>query len=259
MKHLSPRDPQELLYNKCVIELRCEKLVKFFGPRQVLKGIDLTVRKGEIVGLLGRNGAGKTTTFHCIVGFLQPDEGKILLNGEDITFFPTHQRALLGITYLPQEHSVFQKATVIENLEMVLEHYMKDKKKLREKAEAILEQMKLSHLKNSKAMNLSGGEKRRLEIARALTLEPKFLLLDEPFSGIDPITVGEIQEIVLDLKNRGIAVVITDHNVMDVFAIADRAYIIDEGEVIAEGSPQELAQNELAKKRFLGEDFSLEI
>ncbi len=242
-----------------MIELRCEKLEKFFGPRQVLKGVSLKVKKGEIVGLLGRNGAGKTTTFHCIVGFLQPDEGKIFLNGTDVTYMPTHERALLGITYLPQEHSVFQKATVIQNLEMILEHYVKDKKQRQAKAEEILEQMKLTHLMNSMASNLSGGEKRRLEIARALTLQPKFLLLDEPFSGIDPITVSEIQEIILDLKEKGIGTVITDHNVMDVFAIADRAYIIDEGEVIAEGSPQELAQSDLAKKRFLGEDFSLEI
>ncbi len=236
-------------------QLRCENLVKYFGPRKVLDGVEIEVREGEIVGLLGRNGAGKTTTFHCLVGLLSPDEGRVFLDGEDITLLPTHERAHKGLTYLPQEHSVFQKATALENLEMILEHYEKDRKRRRETALAILKQMGLEHLRSAEASTLSGGEKRRLEIARALTLRPRFLLLDEPFSGIDPITIGELQEIITALKEKGIGIVITDHNVVDVFAIANRAYIIHEGKVIAEGTPEELAENEEAREKFLGEDF----
>ncbi len=238
-----------------MIQLRCEKLVKYFGPRKVLDGVEIEVREGEVVGLLGRNGAGKTTTFHCLVGLLSPDDGKVFLNGQDITLLPTHERARKGLTYLPQEHSVFQKATALENLEMILEHYEKDRDKRREIALAILKQMGLENLRSAEASTLSGGEKRRLEIARALTLRPKFLLLDEPFSGIDPITIGELQEIITALKKKGIGIVITDHNVVDVFAIADRAYIIHEGKVIAEGTPEELAENEEAREKFLGQDF----
>ncbi len=231
-------------------KLEARELVKFYGSFQVLHGIDLSFEKGMIFGLLGKNGAGKTTSFHCLVGLLRPDRGRIYLDGEEITFLPTHKRARMGLIYLPQENSIFKNATVYENLMMVAQENFKDGKE--KMVERIMNVFSISHLRNSKAEKISGGEKRRLEIARAMLLSPKFLLLDEPFSGVDPITVGELQRIIVSLKKDGIGSVITDHNVEEVFSISDRAYIIDKGKVIAEGTPDELRRNPEAREKFLG-------
>ncbi len=228
-------------------KIEVKELVKFYGNFQVLKGVNLEFSSGEIVGLLGKNGAGKTTTFHCLVGLLAPDEGKILLNGDDITLVPTHKKAKMGLVYLPQENSVFRRATVYENLLIVARE-----NKVVSKIKRVMEQMGLSHLSEQKAETLSGGEMRRLEMARALLLSPKFLFLDEPFSGVDPITVGEIKGLVKSLAAQGIGIVITDHNVEDVFAVASKAYIIDDGRVIAQGGPDYLRNHEEVRKRFLG-------
>ncbi len=222
-------------------------LVKFYGNFQVLKGVNLEFSSGEIVGLLGKNGAGKTTTFHCLVGLLAPDHGKILLNGKDITLVPTHKKAKMGLLYLPQENSAFRRATVYENLLLVARE-----NGVVHRVKGVMEKMGLSHLYNQKADTLSGGEMRRLEMARALLLSPRFLFLDEPFSGVDPITVGEIKGMIKSLAAQGIGIVITDHNVEDVFAVASMAYIIDDGRVIARGSPDYLKNHEEVRKRFLG-------
>lgn len=230
--------------------LETRGLIKYYGSLQVLYGIDLSFSSGEIVGLLGKNGAGKTTTFHCLVGLLSPEKGRIFFNGINITYVPTHERAKMGIVYLPQENSVFKNATVYENLLIVAQENFEEN--IEEKVAEALKTMDISHIKGSRADRISGGEKRRVEIARAMLLSPKFLLLDEPFSGVDPITVNELQNIIVGLKEKEIGIVITDHNVDEVFSIADRAYIIDEGKVIAEGTPDELRKNPEARKRFLG-------
>ncbi len=231
-------------------KLSARGLIKYYGSLQVLYGIDLDFVAGEIVGLLGKNGAGKTTTFHCLVGLLTPERGEIFLNSENITYMPTHERAKSGIIYLPQENSVFKNATVYENLLIVAQENFNDR--IEDRVKEALKIMDILYIKNSRADRISGGEKRRVEIARAMLLSPKFLLLDEPFSGVDPITVTELQNIILNLKGKGIGIVITDHNVDEVFSIADRAYIIDEGRVIAEGPPDELRKNPEARKKFLG-------
>jgi len=219
--------------------------------------VDLQVRSGEIIGLLGRNGAGKTTTCLMIAGLLKPDDGGLYLDNSDISTFSTHQRAIRGITYLPQENSVFLKTSVENNLKMVWE-LMGDKKKERRKlAKQLLEELGLESQSHQKAYSLSGGERRKLEICRALLLKPKFLLLDEPFTGIDPLTIINLQKILIKLRNKGIGVVLSDHNVRDTFRITDRAYVMDEGEILVEGNPQEVASSKVAKKNFLGEDFKL--
>jgi lipopolysaccharide export system ATP-binding protein len=219
--------------------------------------VDLQVRSGEIIGLLGRNGAGKTTTFLVIAGLLKPDEGELYLDDSNISTFSTHQRAHRGITYLPQESSVFLKTSVENNLKMVWE-IMGDKRNERKKlAKQLLEELGLKSQSNQKAFSLSGGERRKLEICRALLLNPKFLLLDEPFTGIDPLTIIDLQKILFKLRNRGIGIVLSDHNVRDTFRITDRAYIIDEGEILIEGNPQEIVSSKLARKHFLGENFRL--
>ncbi len=228
---------------------------KFFGEKEVVKGIDIEVKSGEIVALVGRNGAGKTTTFLIIAGLLRPSKGKIFLDSEDITHLPSHEKSLRGIVYLPQEHSVFLGASVEENISLILELRKIPKKKIKEISRILLENLGLSHLSHQPSYTLSGGEKRRLEIARALAINPKFLLMDEPFSGVDPLTVAELQKISLNLKERGIGVVISDHNVRDTFEISDRAYVIHEGIVLVEGTPIEVSSNELARKYFLGKDF----
>ncbi len=230
-------------------------LTKAFEEKEVVKGVDIEVNSGEIVALLGRNGAGKTTTFLIISGLLRPTKGKIFLDSEDITHLPSHQKSLKGIVYLPQEHSVFLRATVEDNIAMILQLLGFQKRRIEEISSHILENLGLSHLSHQPAYTLSGGEKRRLEIARALSLNPKFLLMDEPFSGVDPITVAELQRISLNLKEMGIGIVISDHNVRDVFEISDRAYIIHEGVVLVEGNPREVSSNELAKQYFLGKEF----
>jgi lipopolysaccharide export system ATP-binding protein len=235
--------------------LRGIGISKFFGDKEVVKGIDLEVRGGEIVALVGRNGAGKTTTFQIIAGLLRPNKGKIFLDSEDITHLPSHEKSIRGIVYLPQEHSVFLKATVEENISLVLEVHGLPKKRIKAITSEVLETLGLSHLSRQPAYTLSGGEKRRLEIARALSINPKFLLMDEPFSGVDPLTVAELQKISLNLREMGIGIVISDHNVRDTFEISDRVYVIHEGIVLVEGTPLEVSSNELARKYFLGRDF----
>lgn len=232
-------------------------LIKKYRRRKVVDGVSLTVEKGEIVGLLGPNGAGKTTTFNQIVGFIKPDSGSVFLDDRDITGFPMYKRARLGLGYLPQESSVFRKMTVEDNLMCILETMRLKKKERRQRKDQLLAELGITRLAKQKAFTLSGGERRRVEIARALVTEPAFLLLDEPFAGIDPIAVAEIQEIIRDLAQRGLGVLITDHSVRETLAITDRAYIMYDGRVLISGSAQELANNPEARKIYLGERFSL--
>ena len=236
---------------------RAENLKKSFSQRWVVKGVNLKVHSGEIISLLGANGAGKTTTFHMMVGLLKPDSGAIYLDDRNISRFTTSQRADSGITYLPQENSVFLKTTVENNLKLVIEFFEKNKKNVDKIAQDLLEELGLSELAKQSAHSLSGGERRRLEICRSLVLNPKFLLLDEPFTGIDPITIIELQKILLRLKEKGIGVILSDHNVRDALKITDRAYIIEAGEILVEGSPHEVASDEKARTHFLGKDYHL--
>ena len=216
----------------------------------------MEIKQGEIVGLLGPNGAGKTTTFYMVVGLTRPDDGQVFLNDADITNFPMHQRAKKGLSYLPQEPSVFRKLTVEENLLAVLESQKLSTFDRKKKARSLLRELNILHIKDSMAYSLSGGERRRVEISRALATSPIFVLLDEPFAGIDPIAVADIQSIVSQLKNRGIGVLITDHNVRETLSITDRAYIINEGEIISSGSPHQIVQDEKVKQIYLGDQFS---
>ncbi len=232
-------------------------LVKIYNKRKVVDGVSLEIRPGEVVGLLGPNGAGKTTTFYLIVGLIRPQEGKIFLDGEEITSLPMYQRARRGISYLPQEPSVFRKLTVEENIMAVLETLELPGHQARERLKVLLEELDIAHLAKAKAYTLSGGERRRVEITRSLVTRPMFMLLDEPFAGIDPITVGEIQKIVAGLKERGIGVVISDHNVRDTLKICDRAYILNEGRILEEGDPERIASSDAARKCYLGEEFRL--
>ena len=232
-------------------------LVKRYGKREVVKGIDIEVNTGEIVGLLGPNGAGKTTTFYMIMGAISPNGGQIFLDDLNITRLPMYKRARLGISYLPQEPSIFRKMTVYDNVYAVLEMREKSKEKIKKKTEEVLNQMNVLRLRNSKAYQLSGGERRRVEIARSLALNPKFLLLDEPFTGIDPKTRQDIQEIVKTLKGMSIGVLITDHNVRETLEITDRAYIIYDGKIMFQGSSEELVNDQNVRKFYLGERFRL--
>lgn len=236
--------------------LEARGLTKIYGGRAVVRQVNLEFRSGEIVGLLGRNGAGKTTTFQMIVGLVKPDEGQILFNGEDITRWPSPDRALAGLIYLPQENSVFLRTTVENNLRLILELQPLDNQERKNRLNQLLARFNLIALRKQGAHTLSGGEQRKLEIARALILDPQFLLLDEPFTGIDPLTILDLQRIILDLKKEGRSIIISDHNVQDTFQICDRVYIIDEGQVLVSGPPQEVAANKLARERFLGPDFS---
>ena len=236
--------------------LRAEKLVKSYRKRAVVNEVSLEVRRGEIVGLLGPNGAGKTTTFYMVVGLTRPDKGKVILNGEDLTSFPMFQRARKGIGYLPQEPSVFRRLTVEENVIAVLESQNLTSFERKKRARALLREFNILHIKNSKTYTLSGGERRRVEISRSLATSPNFILLDEPFAGIDPIAVADIQSIIVQLKKKGIGVLITDHNVRETLSITDRAYIINEGKIIASGVPGKVAQDEKVKKIYLGEQFT---
>jgi len=242
--------------NPATSTLEAQGLVKRFGRRTVVKGVDVRVAGGEIVGLLGRNGAGKTTTFQMVVGLLRPDAGRVVLDGRDISRLPTDKRALAGLTYLPQENSVFLKATVADNLRLGLELRGYKRAERKTTAAELLEEFGLEALARQQAHTLSGGERRRLEICRALILRPKFLLLDEPFTGIDPLTILELQKILLRLKGRGIGVVLSDHNVRDTFKIADRAYIIDAGEILIDDVPVKVAADPKARERFLGTAFT---
>lgn len=240
-----------------MITLRTENLRKRYGKREVVCGVDIVVSTGEIVGLLGPNGAGKTTTFYMIMGEVRPDIGKVFMGDTDITNFPMYKRARLGLTYLPQEPSIFQKLTVFDNIYAILEYRGYKKEEAVEIAEKNLKLMEIYHIKDQPAYTLSGGERRRLEVARALSLNPKILLLDEPFTGVDPKTRQEIQDIILGLKKLNIGVLITDHNVRETLEITDRAYIIYRGEILIEGDSQELIRSEEARKIYLGERFKL--
>jgi lipopolysaccharide export system ATP-binding protein len=233
------------------------RLEKAYRGRRVVKGASLAVQSGEIVGLLGPNGAGKTTIFDAMVGLLVPDKGDVYLGGEAITDLPMYQRARQGIGYLPQESSVFRRMTVEQNLIAILEELRLSPEESQERLERGIKDLGLDHVRKSKAYTLSGGERRRVEIARALVTRPYFLMLDEPFAGIDPIAVGDIQGIIRQLKNRNIGILLTDHNVQQTLSIADRAYIIHDGEILEEGSPDYLVNSRLARELYLGEQFRL--
>ena len=237
--------------------LSTKGLTKIFNGIPVVDEINLDIKSGQIIGLLGRNGAGKTTTFLMLSGIVKPDSGEIFLDDQKINDVPSYKRAELGLIYLPQQNSVFLKTTVFKNLYQILEMKV-GAKAAREKAFELLEDFGLMYVQNSFAFQLSGGEKRRLEIARAMIMEPKFLFLDEPFTGIDPITILDIQKIVLKLKKRGIGIIITDHNVMDTFDITDKVYIIHKGNILNYGAPSEIVKEEKTKKLFLGDDFEWE-
>jgi lipopolysaccharide export system ATP-binding protein len=239
-----------------VAGLKTQNLVKSFRSRKVVNRVSIEVKQGEIVGLLGPNGAGKTTTFYMVVGLTRPDEGQVLLNDEDVTHFPMHKRAKKGVSYLPQEPSVFRKLTVEDNILAVLESQKLSAFDRKKRARSLLREMNILHIKDSMAYTLSGGERRRVEISRALATSPVFILLDEPFAGIDPIAVSDIQSIISQLKKRGIGILITDHSVRETLSITDRAYIINEGEIISSGSPQQVAQDEKVKQIYLGDQFS---
>lgn len=238
--------------------LHSKNLVKRYKKRAVVSNVSISLEQGEIVGLLGPNGAGKTTTFYMFVGLIQPNEGHVYLDQNDITHLPMYKRARRGVGYLSQEASVFRNLTVRENLESVLEFFSIPKKEIRERADRLIEEFGLGYVENSKGYTLSGGERRRTEIARSLITNPRFILLDEPFAGIDPIAVEDIQEIVSTLKYRDIGIFITDHNVHETLAITDRAYLMFEGEILKEGSSDELAEDEEAKRLYLGEQFRLD-
>ena len=230
---------------------------KRYRNREAVKGVSLGIAPGEVVGLLGPNGAGKTTIFYMIVGLVRPDAGTVLLNGEDITRLPMHRRARMGLGYLPQEPSVFRKLTVRENILAFLEETSLPSAERKERLRELLAEMRISHVEASMGYSLSGGERRRVEIARSLVISPEFLLLDEPFAGIDPISVADLQQVILGLKEKGIGVIITDHNVRDTLTVCDRAYIISEGEILLEGNPEEIASSPHVREIYLGEQFSL--
>jgi lipopolysaccharide export system ATP-binding protein len=238
-------------------ELRVEQLQKRFKARTVVRDVSLQVSSGEVVGLLGPNGAGKTTCFYMIVGLVASDGGQIILDQKNLNRMPIHKRARMGLAYLPQEASIFRKLTVAENIKAVLELHLHDGRQIEERLESLLNDLHIAHLRNSAAMSLSGGERRRVEIARALATHPRFILLDEPFAGVDPIAVRDIQGIIHFLRERQIGVLITDHNVRETLKICDRAYIINDGSVLACGAPEEIVYNESVRKVYLGEHFRL--
>ena len=241
------------------MRLYTEQLIKQYGKRTVVKGVDVEVNQGEIVGLLGPNGAGKTTTFYMIVGLIKPNSGRIFLDDKEITRLPIYKRARLGIGYLAQEESVFQKMSVEDNIKSILEFRRDLNRKARnEMTEQLLEEFSLKHIRKSKGFQLSGGERRRTEIARALAIDPKFILLEEPFAGVDPIAVEEIQNVVWHLKHRNIGILITDHNVHETLNITDRAYLLFEGRILFHGTPDELANNQIVKEKYLGTNFKLQ-
>ena len=237
--------------------LHAKHLVKKFGDKAVVRGVSLDIRSGEVVGLLGPNGAGKTTIFYMIVGLIKPTKGTVIFDGEDITHYPMYLRARKGISYLPQESSAFRKLTVAENILAILETLNLSKDEMKRKLNKLLGELNLRPIADRKAYLLSGGERRRVEITRALVLSPKFILLDEPFAGIDPIAVGDIKAIVQHLKENGIGIIITDHNVRETLGVCDRAYLINQGKILIHGTPHEITSDPMARKIYLGEDFTL--
>jgi len=243
------RAPQHLLH--------AEGLCKRLGGRDILRAVSLQIRSGEVVGLLGPNGAGKTTTFYAIVGLIRPDRGTVSLDGAELTSHPMYVRARMGISYLPQEPSVFRKLTVEDNIRAILETLPLTREERGERLAQLLEELSITHLAKSMAYALSGGERRRVEITRALVTAPRFMLLDEPFAGIDPLAILDIQSIVAQLRERGIGILITDHNVRETLGICDRAYILTDGAVLEEGTPQDIAASRRARELYLGEGFTL--
>ena len=239
------------------MKLRAEDIKKKYGKRDVVKGVSIEVEQGEIVGLLGPNGAGKTTSFYMIVGLVQPNDGSVYLDNEDITKLPMYKRAQLGIGYLPQEVSVFRKLSVEDNISAILELMDLTKEEQANKLEELIEEFGLEHVRKNLGHNLSGGEKRRTEIARALASNPKFILLDEPFAGVDPIAVEDIQSIVAKLKDKNIGILITDHNVQETLSITDRAYLLFEGAILKSGTAEDLAADEQVRRVYLGQNFEL--
>lgn len=236
--------------------LRAENLVKIYNKRRVVDDLSINIKQGEVVGLLGPNGAGKSTSFYMITGRILPDEGRVYIGDTELTQMPMYLRARQGLGYLPQEDSIFRRLTVRQNLELVLEEAGISKQERAEKTARLLKEYKIEHIKDTQGISLSGGERRRVEIARCLALEPSFILLDEPFSGIDPIAVADIQSMIASLRDRGYGVLLTDHNVRETLSITNRAYLIHDGQVFLEGLPDEIAQNEEAKKWYLGENFT---
>ena len=232
-----------------------QNLQKSFKKRQVVKSFSLEIESGEVIGLLGPNGAGKTTSFYMIVGLIADDAGSVTLDGQELRHLPIHERARLGVGYLPQEASIFRKMTVEQNIRAILEISTKDKSRIDGEVEKLLADLNIGHLRHNPAPSLSGGERRRVEIARVLAMQPRFILLDEPFAGVDPIAVIDIQKIIDFLKSRGIGVLITDHNVRETLSICDRAYIISDGTVLASGKPDDLVNNEQVRSVYLGENF----
>jgi lipopolysaccharide export system ATP-binding protein len=239
------------------MKLRSENIVKIYGDKSVVNGVSVEVNKGEIVGLLGPNGAGKTTSFYMIVGLIKPNEGRVYLDGKDISNLPMYKRSQLGIGYLAQEASVFRKMTVEDNLLSVLEMTSLTKKEQLQKCESLLDEFRLQKIRKNIGGLLSGGERRRTEIARCLATDPSFILLDEPFAGVDPIAVEDIQQIVSDLKKRNIGILITDHNVHETLSITDRAYLLYEGKILKSGTSEELVSDEMVRKLYLGKNFEL--
>jgi len=237
--------------------LEAREIVKQYHRRRVVDGVSLQVADSTVVGLLGPNGAGKTTSFYTIAGFVRPDSGQVVLDGRDITALPIHKRAQLGISYLAQEPSVFKKLTVEENIRIVLEPLGLSRSEITNRIQGLLEDMKIQTLAANKAHTLSGGERRRLEIMRALATRPRFILLDEPFAGIDPLSVSDLQQIIHDLKKKGLGVLISDHNVRETLSVCDYAYIINRGSILTSGNAEEIIKNEAARKMYLGEDFTM--
>ena len=237
--------------------IETKNLVKTFNGRNVVDGVSLHVEKGQVVGLLGPNGAGKTTSFYMIVGIEKPTTGIITVDGKDITMLPMYKRAAEGIGYLPQEASIFRSMTVEENIRAMLETTNKNCDEIDQIVNSLIDEFNIGHVRDRKGMQLSGGERRRVEIARCLALEPNFILLDEPFAGVDPIAVADIQQIILQVKNRGIGILITDHNVRETLGIVDKAYILSTGRILLEGTPDEIANNPIAREHYLGNNFKL--
>jgi len=240
-----------------VAVLEIKNIIKQYKKRRVVDGISLKVETGSVVGLLGPNGAGKTTTFYSIAGFVHPDAGSVLLDGRDLTSLPIHKRAREGLSYLAQEASVFKKLTVRENVQIVLETLGLTKKEILDRIAQLMADLRISHLANNKAVSLSGGERRRVEIMRALATNPIFVLLDEPFAGIDPLSIADLQKIISELRDRGLGILISDHNVRETLAVCDYAYIVSNGKILAHGTADEVISSEAARKMYLGKNFSM--